>query len=603
MNRLESHSKLAWQQVLPPIEQYRSQLDTLPPALESFSKLQPRFAHALTHFLHPRSQYKMLVCSANESNTYFSVIEKLIGEQLTELEKKSATDEIHSINFKPPFSGGSYRFIDELSRFEFDAETTGEFTPTQKLVYREWIEMNELFGSLHQHGEKLHLTAGLIHQVNGGILALNASTILAQPLMWFRLKQMMQSQQFVWLPIDEAKPLPVAIDPVPLNLRLMIIGDYASVAELQAIEPELFKQALFAEFESSITLYDESAFTAWQSYVSALGTLYTNKSISTSAWERLYIDAARYNEDHFYLPLCPLWWKQYFTEAALFLTQTETEFSAETFKQAQLSKVWRESYLADRVYDEIELDQVIIQTEGEMIGQINGLAVLEYPGHPRAFGEPSRISCVLHIGDGELTDVERKVELAGNLHAKGMLIMQAFLMTELELSQPFPLSASIVFEQSYSEVDGDSASLAELCVLISSLASAPIDQQLAITGSVDQFGNVQAIGGVNEKIEGFFAVCARRELTGKQGVIIPKANMRHLALGEEVLESVKNGQFHIWGIEHASEAIELLTGIPYKDEQAKIDLLALMQQRITQLTSAENEEPWYKRGLFSIFSK
>lgn len=154
-----------------------------------------------------------------------------------------------------------------------------------------------------------------------------------------------------------------------------------------------------------------------------------------------------------------------------------------------------------------------------MIGQINALSVMEFPGHPRAFGEPSRISCVVHVGDGEFTDVERKAELGGNIHAKGMMIMQAWLIAELELEQQLPFSASIVFEQSYSEVDGDSASLAELCALISALASQPINQQLAVTGSVDQFGRVQPVGGLNEKIEGFFQVCHQRTLSGTQGLL------------------------------------------------------------------------------------
>lgn len=150
--------------------------------------------------------------------------------------------------------------------------------------------------------------------------------------------------------------------------------------------------------------------------------------------------------------------------------------------------------------DEIELGQIFIETDGEVIGQINGLSVLEYPGHPRAFGEPSRISCVVHTGDGEFTDVERKAELGGNLHAKGMMIMQAFLISELELDMPLLLGIDC-FEQSYGEVDGDSASLAELCALVSALAMQPINQQIAVTGSVDQFGNVQPIGGANEKLK------------------------------------------------------------------------------------------------------
>lgn len=214
----------------------------------------------------------------------------------------------------------------------------------------------------------------------------------------------------------------------------------------------------------------------------------------------------------------------------------------------------------------------------------------KYPGHPELIGEPSRITCVAHFGDGEFTDVERKVELGGNIHAKGMMIMQAYLNYELKLEQPQPFSDSIVFEQSYNEVDGDSASLAELCALISALSLQPIDQQIAVTGAVDQFGYVQPIGSINQKIESFFNVCFQRELTGQQGVIIPAANIRHLCLKTDLIAAVKSGVFHIWPVEHVSEAISILTKHAYYKQQYdtnNLHLLALIQERITQANNQE----------------
>ena len=247
--------------------------------------------------------------------------------------------------------------------------------------------------------------------------------------------------------------------------------------------------------------------------------------------------------------------------------------------------------------DEIELGQILVETEGRVVGQINGLSVLEYPGHPYAFGEPARISCVVHLGDGEFVDVERKAELGGNIHAKGMMIMQAFLISELELDQPLPFSASIVFEQSYGEVDGDSASLAELCALVSALSQQPINQQIAVTGSVDQFGNVQPIGGVNEKIEGFFEACQRRGLTGSQGVILPATNVRHLCLNQAVIEAVQQGQFHLWAVDTVAEALPLLTGMAYADEQQP-SLLGIIQERISQVNPQDRRRwPWPLRWL------
>ena len=213
--------------------------------------------------------------------------------------------------------------------------------------------------------------------------------------------------------------------------------------------------------------------------------------------------------------------------------------------------------------------------------------MLDFPGHPRPWGEPSRITCVVHYGDGEVMDIERKSELGGNLHAKGMMIIQAYLISELELEQQLPFSASMVFEQSYSEVDGDSASLAELCALISALSQQPLTQSIAVTGSVDQLGNIQPVGGLNEKIEGFFAVCSQRELTGKQGVIIPQTNVRHLSLNNDVVEAVKAGQFHLWAVDSVEEAIEILCGKKWRTDDETEDLLSLIQERIARATQPE----------------
>ncbi len=182
-------------------------------------------------------------------------------------------------------------------------------------------------------------------------------------------------------------------------------------------------------------------------------------------------EAVRYTGDQETLPLCPLWLTRQLREVAAM--STGDTFRGEELQAMLAQREWREGFLAERMQDEILLEQILIETEGAQVGQINALSVIEFPGHPRAFGEPSRISCVVHIGDGEFNDIERKAELGGNIHAKGMMIMQAFLMAELELEQQIPFSASLTFEQSYSEVDGDSASMAELCALISALAEVP----------------------------------------------------------------------------------------------------------------------------------
>ena len=252
------------------------------------------------------------------------------------------------------------------------------------------------------------------------------------------------------------------------------------------------------------------------------------------------------------------------------------------------AKYQRESYLPERALSDILDGQVIIETQGECIGQVNGLTVIDVSGHPLSYGEPARISCVIHFGDGDISDVERKAELGGNLHAKGMMIMQAFVSSALKLEEPLPYSASVVFEQSYCEVDGDSATLAELCSFVSALSEYPINQQIAVTGAVDQFGRVQAVGGLNEKIEGFYRVCKHQGFTGKQGVIIPKTNLKHLALNKEVVASIKSNEFHIWSVETVDETIPIIMGKPFRgdDESSVIHKIA---QRIE--TYEKHEHP------------
>jgi predicted ATP-dependent protease len=205
-------------------------------------------------------------------------------------------------------------------------------------------------------------------------------------------------------------------------------------------------------------------------------------------------------------------------------------------------------------------DTLVVETSGARIGQVNGLAVMQLGGF--AFARPQRITATVTLGSGKVVDIEREVKLGGPLHSKGVLILAGFLSSHYVKDQPLSLAASLVFEQSYGGVEGDSASAGELCVLASAIAEVPIKQSLAVTGSVDQHGRIQAIGGVNEKIEGFFDVCRKRGLSGDQGVLIPLANVKHLMLRHEVIEAVKSGQFHIYPIDHVDHCLELLTGLP-----------------------------------------
>lgn len=493
------------------------------------------------------------------------------------------------------FTGSHY--VIQGNAVSIEAATNGNepFAAGGACVFQEWIEPEQLFGCVRIHNGEISLQPGLVHRANGGVLILSARALMAQPLLWLRLKQMITQRQFDWVSPDETRPLPVTIPPMPMMLRLIVVGDRHGLADFHDIEPELSGQAIYGEYEDDLQIAEAEDISQWCGYVNSVIAEQQLPALAADAWSPLMIQAVRYSGDQGILPLSPLWIGQQLAEAALYTE--EDQITAKAFEAALNARQWRESYLPERMQDEIEQGQILIETEGEVVGQINGLSVLDYPGHPRSFGEPSRISCVVHLGDGEFIDVERKAELGGNLHAKGMMIMQAFLISELELDQQLPFSASIVFEQSYGEVDGDSASLAELCALISALSQQPITQQIAVTGSVDQFGNVQPIGGVNEKIEGFFEVCQRRGLTGKQGVIVPATNVRHLCLGQDVVKAVREGQFHLWAVESAAEALPLLTGFPYSDEQQP-NLLAAIQERIALVNPLERRcWPWPLRWL------
>ncbi|EOV8089577.1 AAA family ATPase [Providencia rettgeri] len=573
--------ELTWQGLIPNLSSFQTKFvssETLPPTL--LSDIQPRLSDGIRHFVDEFAQTRFMFIKSDDSEAYLSLYANAITPLLAE---------INTID-------GDYQLSEDSRLFQWKSGVKSRFSSHEKIAYRSWIEPEQLFGYVTP---SLNLVPGLLHQINGGILVIAASALISQPLMWARLKNMVNRQQLEWLPYSENQPLPIEIEPQPLELKVIIVGDRLALEEFEFTSPELFSCAIYGEYEPIMFFEDEEQLSLWMRYVKSI--IESNKlpHISADGWVPFIQQAVRYCEDKFNLPLDILWLVRSLVDASHY--HVNHLLTQESFKQANENRQWRHSFLAERTQDDILQEQIFVKTEGEVIGQVNGLSVLQYPGHPDAIGEPSRITCVAHLGDGEFTDVERKAELGGNIHAKGMMIMQAYLNYELKLEQPQPFSASIVFEQSYGEVDGDSASLAELCALISALSLQPIDQQVAITGAVDQFGYVQPIGGVNEKIEGFFDICEKRGLTGNQGVIIPMANVRHLCTKSAVVEAVKEGQFHIWPVEHVAQAITILTKQPYFEQQAEeenVHLLALIQERINQANSPDKARlPWFLKWI------
>ena len=574
-------SRLSWQDLQPNITEYASVFSRIAEEeTDSLAAVQPRLLNALARLQQQREGFPLLLVCSQENVDYLA----LIAHRMACIAGEPAQ-----------LSGGHYHIIADNVTLQPPGDASHPFTGTGKVLYADWIENDQLFGCVRLHRDRLQLEPGLIHRANGGTLVLSLRTLQAQPLLWLRLKRAIQLGRLEWLSPDERRPLPVSIPPLPLTLKLVLCGDRDALAAFQESDPELHELATYTEFEENLQIVDEDDLLAWCRWAQDVAQQAKLPAPQADFWPPLLREAVRYTGDQEVLPLCPRWLLRQMREAAL----QGDALSEATLLSAFEERNWREAFLAERMRDEILLNQILIETEGEVVGQINGLSVVEFPGHPRPWGEPSRITCVVHPGDGEFNDVERKAELGGNIHAKGMMIMQAYLIAELELDQQLPFSASLVFEQSYSEVDGDSASLAELCALISALANQPVNQQIAVTGSVDQFGNAQPVGGLNEKIEGFFTICNERELTGEQGVIIPTANKRHLSLSQEVVDAVEQGRFHIWAIDRADEALPLLTGVVWRSDDDNGDsLLRRIQDRISQFNQQEaSHRPWPLRWL------
>ncbi len=429
------------------------------------------------------------------------------------------------------------------------------------------------------------IKAGALHRANGGYIILDARKVLLQPFVWDALKRALQSHELRVQSVGQAYSLVSTVslepEPIPLSAKVALIGERTLYYLLQALDPEfstLFKVA--ADFEDEVDRSPENTML----YARLLATLARQESLKPlhrSAVARVIEESARQASDAEKLSAQIGLVADIIREANYWASSDGSEhIDVAHVEQAIEKQIRRSSRLRDRLQEEILRETILIDTEGEQIGQVNGLSVIALGGF--AFGRPSRITARLSLGSGKVIDIEREVELGGPIHSKGVLILSSYLASQYASDRPLSLSASLVFEQSYGGVEGDSASCAELCALLSSLAEAPIKQSLAITGSVSQRGQVQGIGGVNQKIEGFFDICRARGLKGDQGILIPASNVKHLMLREDVRKAVGEGQFHIYPVETIDECMEILTGISagQRDSQGEFPKGSI-NQRVT----------------------
>lgn len=449
-----------------------------------------------------------------------------------------------------------------LTSHELDggAPVVYEPNPTYQNVFGR-IEYSNIHGSLYTNFRMIR--PGALHKANGGYLLLDADKMIQQPFVWESLKLALK---FGHIKIDISQHdygmvNSITLNPqtIPLDVKVILLGTrdlYYMMQEYDDEFDELFR--VLVDFDHEIGLDKTTLFEfvgRVQHHVEKLKL----GSISKAAMVRLVEYSLRLAEHQERLSARFANIIELLQEAAFFCRQDHNdELGVAHIETALDAKARRSGRISQSLLDDIKEGQILIATEGTAIGKVNGLTVLEIGDS--VFGTPTRITSTVYPGSNGVVDIEREVELGRAIHSKGVMLLTGYLGHKYAQEFPLTLCANIAIEQSYGHIDGDSASLAELIVLISALTGLPINQELAITGSINQYGQVQPVGGVNEKIEGFFDVCRKRGFTGSQGVIVPKSNQVNLMLNKDVLAAVKKGEFHIYAAESVDEAITLLTG-------------------------------------------
>jgi len=468
--------------------------------------------------------------------------------------------------------GPSHRRGNGFKRYAVNLLVNSETQDGAPVVFEDNPTLFNLIGRVEHISEMGALVtdftlikAGALHRANGGYLILDLLKVLTQPFSWDALKRALKGRK---VRIESAGQMlslvsTVSLEPVdiPLEIKVVLCGEplhYYLLCELDPEFPTLFKVA--ADFDNEMPrAADKEALFARQ--IASMVRHEKLRPLHRDAVARVIEHSARLAGDAEKLSLDLRSISDLVREADFFARQAGERVTGATHVQQAIdAQIRRADRLRERSYEMIQRGFLLIDTEGAAVGQVNGLSVLQLGSF--AFGRPSRITARVRMGAGKVIDIEREVELGGPLHSKGVLILSAYLASHFAADRPLSLAASLVFEQSYGGVEGDSASSAELYALLSALSGVAIRQGLAVTGSVNQNGRVQAIGGVNEKIEGFFDICRQRGLTGEQGVLIPAVNQKHLMLRQEVADAVAAGSFRIYPVETIDEGIELLTGQP-----------------------------------------
>lgn len=468
------------------------------------------------------------------------------------------------------------------------------------IIYENNPTYTNLFGEIEhiaQMGTLLTdfnlIKAGALHKANGGYLILDASKVLMQPFVWEGLKRMLKSSKIRIEPLARSLSLisTLSLEPetIELDIKIVLIGDRLLYYILYNYDPEfreLFK--INADFENETDRNDENI----KLYARMIGIIARDNGLlplDKEAVGKVIEYSSRMAEDSQKLTTHLGGLSDLIHEADFIASQEHMDhISKAQVDQAIMEKIERSDRIKDKMYEAIQRGTILIETEGSAIGQINGVAVLDLGNF--SFGHPSKITALTRLGKGGVINIEREAKLSGPTHNKGIMILSAYLGATYAKDFPLSITATLVFEQSYGKIDGDSASCAELFTLLSSLSEVALDQSIAVTGSVNQNGQVQAVGGINEKIEGFFDICMLVKSKKRNGIIIPVSNVKHLMLKEEILEAVESGKFKIYAIEHVDEGMEILTGkvSGIKDENGKFpkgSINYLVEEKLKQLAN------------------
>lgn len=441
------------------------------------------------------------------------------------------------------------------------------------------------------------IKSGAVHRANGGYLVLDIRKVLSRAFAWEGLKRILRSHEIRIESLEHMLSLVSTIslepEPIPIVVKLVLTGDRILYYLLMEYDPEfgrLFKVA--ADFSEDIERNKENT-VLYTQLIASLVHREKLKDFNSEGVAAVIEECARRVGDSEKISLHMGSLVDLLRESNYWADKEQDNLVSRKHVQLAVSKEeHRQDQLRSRMQESIKRGIRIIDTDGEKIGQVNGLSVIQLSNF--SFGVPSRITATARLGEGDVIDIEREVELGGPIHSKAIMILSAYLADHYAQNAPLSLSATLVFEQSYGHVEGDSASVAELCALLSAIAGIPLKQNIAITGSVNQMGQVQAIGGVNEKIEGFFDSCNDRELTGEQGVIIPASNVPHLMLRNRVVDAVKQHKFKVYAVETVEEVLELITGkVAGKRDSCgnfpNDSINGLVQKRLNELNKLQQE--------------